>query len=255
MRILSCLLLGAVLGAAETSPRPLLLEDFEQTLPGAVPLGFTKDGAVGVAEDAAHGGRKSLRIEPALRGGRRLTLGGPTLAALGGEHWGRLYFKVKLPVPPPPVPAPGQKFAVVHFTIVSGKALSPASEDPIEVRMLGGCYGSNGGVQYLYNVQPAKRPEFGYGTRYSYRFTGEWTLAEWHVDHATQTFQLFLDGQEVKEVSFAKGAGRTEKAEIPAVFRSLSFGWTNYQAAAEPGFTLWIDDLALAKSRLGPTVR
>jgi len=253
MRFHVLMLLCAVVRAEEPSSLQVLTEGFERTALGAVPAGFAKEGLVGVANDMAHTGRQSLRMEAAPKGGRRLVFANSrALAALGGEHWGRLYFRVRFPVPPPPVPAAGQKFSVVHFTIVSGKGRSPLFEDPVEVRMVDGCYGSNGGVQYLYNVQPAKRPEFGRGSRYDHRFADRWTLAEWHLDHATQTFQLFLDGQEVKEVSFTKGAGRFDKAEIPAEFMSLSFGWTNYQSAGEPGFMAWIDDVALAKTRLGP---
>lgn len=252
MRLLPLFLLPALLGAADPAPKLILAEDFEGTAVGAIPAGYTKDGAVAVVDDVSHSGRKSLRLEPAVRGGRRINRTGAEIDALGGEHWGRLYFRVKLPTPPPPVPAEGKKFAVIHHTMVSGKALSPSFDDPIEVRMLGACYGSNGGLQYIYNVQPAKRPEFANGTKYTYKFTDAWTLAEWHVDYATQTFQLFLDGEEVKEASFSKGAGKFEKAEVPAAFKSLSFGWTNYQAAQEPGFTAWIDDIALAKTRIGP---
>ena len=74
-----------------------------------------------------------------------------------------------------------------------------------------------------------------------------WSLS---VDHATQTYRLFINGEEVKEVAFSKGAGRFEGSEIPEVFESLSFGWNNYQQAGK-GFVAWIDDIALAKDRLG----
>src|SRR5260221_2040321 len=45
-------------------------EDFESTPVGQIPKGFTKTGAIGVAEDAAHSGKHSLKIEPAEKGGR-----------------------------------------------------------------------------------------------------------------------------------------------------------------------------------------
>ena len=33
---------------------------------------------------------------------------------------------------------------------------------------------------------------------------------------------------------------------------NFSVGWTNYQAATGEGFTVWLDDLAIGKKRLGP---
>ncbi len=242
---------AAAFAQSPSAPALILSEDFESTPVGQIPAGFTKSGAVAVAEDVAHSGRHSLRIEPAERGPRRITKQGPEIAALGGEHWGRLYFKVKLPTPAPVVPE-GKKFAVIHSTLVGGKATSPLFNDPIEVRVLDTVLGPNGTFQWIYNVQPKQRPEFATGSKYRFHYTDEWTLAEWYVDHATQTYQVFINGEEVPECTLHKGAGKFEGAEIPAAFESLSFGWNNYQAAAE-GFTMWVDDIALSKKRIGPT--
>jgi hypothetical protein len=225
----------------------MLLVDFETTAVGQIPQGFTKTGDVGVVEDVAHTGHRSLRMGAAVNGARRITLKGDIVAALGGEHWGRLYFKVKLPTP---VPQGSGKFSVIHSTLVAGSGITPLFKDPIEVRLLDTVMGPAGTHQYLYNVQPKKRPEFAKGSGYNYRYSDQWTLAEWHVDFATQTYQLFINGEEIKDASFSKGAGKFEKAEIPEVFQSLSFGWNNYQPAGE-GFVAWIDDIALAKDRIG----
>jgi hypothetical protein len=244
------LLLSTAVFAESPSAAPLILsEDFEATPAGQIPAGFTKNGAVAVVDDMAHSGKHSLRIEPAERGPRRITKQGPEIAALGGEHWGRLYFKVKLPTPAPIIPE-GKKFAVIHSTLVGGKATSPLFNDPIEVRVLDTVLGPNGTFQWIYNVQPQKRPEFATGSKYRFRYSDEWTLAEWYVDHATQTYQVFINGEEVPECTLHKGAGKFEGAEIPVAFDSLSFGWNNYQPATE-GFTMWIDDIALSKKRIG----
>ena len=248
--VLALLLTTIPTAFAQLPAKLILKEDFESTAVGAIPPGFTKTGAVAVAEDAAHSGRHSLRMDAAERGPRRITKQGAEIAALGGQHWGRLYFKVQLPTPAP-VGAEGQKFPVIHSTLVGGKAMSPLSNDPIEVRVLDTVLGPNGLFQFIYNVQPKQRPEFGKGSKYRFRYTDEWTLAEWFVDHATQSYRLFINGEEVPEVALAKGTGQFAGAEIPAVFESLSFGWNNYQAAGA-GFTAWIDDLALSKERIGP---
>jgi hypothetical protein len=228
----------------------ILLEDFESTPVGQIPKGFTKTGNVSVTDETAHSGKKCLRMEPAEKGARKITKVGPEIAALGGQHWGRLYLKVKLPTPVPTVPE-GKKFAVIHSTMVEGAATSPLHHDPILVRMLGTCTGPQGTIQYLYNVQPKKeRKEFSTGSKYIYRFSDQWTLVEWFVDYDTQTYKLFVNGQPIPDASLSKGAGQFEGAEIPAVFESISFGWTNYQPAGA-GFTAWIDDIALSKERIG----
>jgi hypothetical protein len=238
--------------AADAKPAkeaPLLLvEDFEETAAGKIPSAFTKTGSVAVVEDVAHSGHHALRMDAAVNGARRITIADPKLmAALGGEHWGRLYFKVQMPAP---LPHGEGRFPVIHSTLVGGAAQSPLFKDAIEVRVLDAVMGPKGTYQYIYNVQPRKRPEFAVGSKYDYTYTDEWTLAEWHVDFATQAYQCFINGVEIPGAALAKGAGNFAGAEIPELFESLSFGWTNYQKA-EPGFVAWIDDIALSKERVG----
>ena len=150
------------------------------------------------------------------------------------------------------IPA-GKKSGVIHSTLVGGKGMSPLFHDLCEVRVLDTLQGSDGLLRYIYNVQPPNgRPEFATSSKPRFHFTDEWTLAEWHVDHATQSYEFFINGDEVTEIALHKGAGQFTGAEIPAAFESLSFGWNNYQPA-EPGFVAWIDDIALSKKRIGPT--
>ncbi len=226
----------------------ILLEDFESTEVGKIPAGFTSTGKVAVADDYSHSGAKSLKMEAARNGPRRITLSGEKVAALGGTFWGRLYFKVQVPFPlPPPSNNP-----VIHSTFVSGSATSPDFQDRIEVRMLDTVMRTDGMHQYIYNVQPSGgRPEFGKGGAYTHKYTSDWTLAEWYVDYATQTYRLFINGVEITDVTKNNGAGNFTGTELPEVFQNLSFGWNNYQAA-DPGFVGWIDDLALSKNRIGP---
>jgi hypothetical protein len=234
--------------AAEKPPKEaplLLLEDFETTQAGQIPKNYTKTGAVAVVDDTAHSGTHALRMEAAINGARRITVQDKALmTALGGDHWGRLYFKVKTPTP---VPAEG----VIHSTLVAGSAQSPQHKDPIEVRVLDTILNKNAALSFIYNVQPRKRDEFANGSRGDYKFSDEWTLAEWHVEFATQTYKLFINGMEVPGASMSKGAGNFEKCEIPELFESLSFGWNNYQKAEPTGFVAWIDDIALGKERIG----
>jgi hypothetical protein len=248
---LALVLVSPIVHASDTL-KPVLAEDFDSTAVGEIPQGFTKSGAVGVTDETSHSGKKCLRIEPAVKGARKITKQGPEIAALGGEHWGRLYLKVKLPTPVPVIPE-GKKSTVIHSTIVDGAASSPLFHDPIGLRLVSSCTNPKGFSNWLFNVQPKKeRKEFSKSTKFIYHYTDQWTLVEWHVDHASQTFQLFMNGTEISDASFSKGAGHLEGAEIPAVFETLSFGWTNYQPAPEgQSFTAWIDDIALSKQRIG----
>ncbi|MEI9892828.1 MAG: hypothetical protein WDN28_02650 [Chthoniobacter sp.] len=236
-----------------TSPDVIVSEDFESTAVGQIPQGFTKTGAIGVAEDVAHTGRHALKVEPAIKGGRFISLSPEKVAALGGEHWGRFYFKVKTPTPLPVIPE-GKTSASIHTTLVAGKCTSPLANDPIEVRLAGLSVNGTGSFKYLYNVQPKLRKEFGVGAKTTQAFNDQWTMLEWHADNATQTYQMFINGQEITDITLHKGAGQFEGAEIPPAFDTLSVGWTNYQAATDAGFTVWIDDLAIGKKRLGPVV-
>ncbi len=223
----------------------VLMEDFETTEAGQVPKNYTKQGAVAVDDTVAHSGKHSLRMDAAVNGPRRITTKSEALAALGGTHWGRLYFKVQLP-------APECASGVIHSTIVSAVGKSPLHDDEIEFRPLDTILATKGTYSYIYNVQPhTKRPEFAHGSASKWKFSDEWTLAEWYVDYATQTYRLWINNAEVKDVAFMKGPKNYEGSEIPAAMESITFGWWNYQQAGPKGFTAWIDDIALSKERLG----
>ncbi len=227
---------------------PLFVENFESTSVGQIPSGFTATGKVAVADDFSNSGKKSLKIDAAQKGPRRITLKGDILTKLGGQFWGRLYYRVQQPFP---LPDPASSNPVIHATFVAGSALSPQFNDSIEIRMLDTVENKQGAHQYIYNVQPKSRPEFGKQSPYSYHYTDAWTLAEWSVDEATQSYHLYINGQEITGVALDKGAGNFTKVELPKVFTSLSFGLYNYQPAGT-GFVVWLDDIALGKERIGP---
>jgi hypothetical protein len=247
--MLFCCLLAVAdkISAADTPP--IFVEDFESTPVGAIPDGFTGDtNKVAVRDDFANAGKKSLRVEPAARGARRITLKGDVLTKLGGQFWGRLYYRVQQPYP---LPDPNSGNPVIHSTFVAGSCISPLFNDQIEVRMLDTVENKAGAHQYIYNVQPKSRGEFGKGSPYLYHYTNEWTLAEWSVNYDTQSYHLYINGKEINGVALDKGATNYTRIELPKEFTSLSFGLYNYQAAGT-GFVVWIDDIALGKERIGP---
>lgn len=222
-----------------------IFEDFEATAEGGIPAGFIKKGSAAVVGDVAHSGTHSLKLDAAVKGVRGLEKSGPEIAGLGGQHWGRMFYRVQLPSP-----LPEGKGA--HTTLVAGSAQSPAEKDPIEVRLAGLRVGAKGDFHYLYNVQPLKgRKEFGQGSKAAQTFTDAWTLLEWYVDFTSQSYRFFVNGQELADLAQHKGEGNFSGLEIPAAFESMTFGWNNYQPVAAPGFGVWIDDLAVGKDRIG----
>ena len=233
--------------ASHSAPGVIVSENFESTAVGAIPDGFTKTGNIAVQEGVAHSGKHALRIEPQVKGGRFISLDPAKVAALGGEHWGRLYYKVKTPTPLP-------TGKLIHATLVDGQAISPLANDQIDVRLATLLFYPNGDYGWFYNVQPPRggRKEFGPKSATMQKFNDEWTLLEWHADAATQTYAFYVNGKEVADIGQHKGAGNYEGLEIPAAFQTLSIGFTNYQPATDDGFTVWIDDVAIGKTRLGP---
>jgi hypothetical protein len=221
------------------SPNYLLCEDFEAAGIGTAPLGWTAHGNASVAEDQANRGKHSLKISPANNGERRIYH--PT-DMVGAQHWGRVYYRVQLPVPD----------AFVHSTLVTffGKGPTVGNAefrvvDTVKDAKTGGFAG--GKHQFLYNVQP-NGAEFGTGSSYDYNFEDKWHCAEWHVDAADQSYHFYYDSKEV--IGFAKGAGKFSGSELPNGFQEVRLGWNNYQSSP-PGFTAWLDDFALADVRVG----
>ena len=232
--------------ASHSSPGIIVSDDFESTPVGAIPAGFTKTGDIGVEEGVAHSGKHALKIEPAVRGGRFISLAPDKVAALGGEHWGRLYYKVKTPTPMP-------TGRLIHATFVDGKGISPLANDLIDVRLATLLFYPNGDFNYFYNVQPPNgRKEFGPQVRDHAEIQRRMDSAGMACRCRDTDLQFFVNGKEVTDIGQHKGAGNYEGIEIPAAFQTLSIGFTNYQPATGEGFTVWIDDIAVGKNRLGP---
>ncbi len=109
--------------------------------------------------------------------------------------------------------------------------------------------GNGSHFQVLYNVQP-NGEEFGRGSSYNWYFDDKWHCAEWHIDGMTQSYDFYFDGVHIEEISFSNGPGKYDKSDIPSAFSEIRIGWNNYQKAP-PGFTAWIDDIALDDERIG----
>jgi len=198
-----------------------------------VPTGWTKSGDATVQADQAARGSHALKLGAAANGARRISA---DAARLGSGHWGRIFYRVQLPVPP----------AFVHSTMVSFQGVGPAGgsgEFRVVDTVKNADSGSTAGAhQFLYNIQYSGN-EVGRGSAYNYHFDGNWHCAEWRIDNPTQAYQFYIDGT---QVSLSGNAA----FDVPPVFSQVRVGWNNYQSAP-PGFVAWIDEVAMDVARIG----
>jgi len=222
-----------------------ICEDFEDTNLGAVPDGWSTysptEGMIGVADDQAASGTKSLKLGQT----NDYRLMHRDASALPSTHWGRIRYRVQTPVPD----------AFVHSTLVSFTGKSPADDADLEMRVVDTVKQSStqqdiaNRHQFLYNVQRLGQNEFGKEGPYDWMFEAQWHCVEWYVSSDNQAFRFFFDGDEVEQMAFENGAGNYDNSEIPSTFDQLRIGWANYQDAS-PGFVAWIDDVAIADQRV-----
>jgi hypothetical protein len=180
-----------------------------------------------------------------MNGPRRIVHALSTLGASAGKHWGRIFFKVAMPAPVAP------SGTVIHSSLVALSGQSPIDNVGIEARVVDTVENDRGKYQFLYNVQPSSRAEFGTGAPYDWSYDGAWHCAEWNVAYDTQSYRFFLDGTEVTAIRIDKGAGNYPGIEIPSAYDSISIGWINYQNAPNGGFEAWFDDLAIDDAQIG----
>ena len=108
--------------------------------------------------------------------------------------------------------------------------------------------------QFLYNVQITGGSEFSKQGPYNWMFDGAWHCAEWFVDGANQAYQFYFDGAEVTQMRIMNGAGNygsgSNKTNLPMMFNDFRVGFITYQNAP-PGFTAWVDEVAIDAQRIG----
>lgn len=210
-----------------------LCEDFELGNVGATPTGWTAlpgygVGTVGLATDQARSGVKALKSESNDDGQPRVQKNISSLGAVGGTHWGRIFFKVQIPAPKPNT--------YYHVTFV---ALREAGN---ESRVVDTVQDPSGKLQYIYNLPDDSCCN---GSAYDYKFDDKWHCVEWHVDVTNNSYQFFLDSVEIPSIGFTnKPAARLK------TFTSIAVGNIFYQV---PNISLvtWFDDLAINDTKIG----
>jgi hypothetical protein len=217
---------------SECDPTWLVCETFEGSSVGAAPgapweTEIGENAVVQVVDDRAARGERSLHLR-------------------GGFHSGA-WISTSQGFPPS-----GQLFYGRFFLWLSGIPQGGVHWDFIEARENGTCY--DGGSCYRWGGM------FGHimanyfpGDRYKHDEaaipqTGEWTCIEWAFDGLGDNMYLWFDGADAPVATVLDGQGSGERWVAPR-FDDLRLGWQHHQEA--PDVDLWIDDIAVATTRIG----
>ncbi|MDF3068772.1 MAG: hypothetical protein K0R38_4373 [Polyangiaceae bacterium] len=220
-----------------------LCEDFEAGDGTTLPAGWTRKRGYGaespddqvISTEEFRSGAKALMSTSDTKGISRIEKSLASLGATATKHWGRVFYKVK-------VPAGVTPSAYFHVTFVG---LFGASENRVvdTVQEPGNTPGYSMKHQWLYNNP---NDQGGKDTAYDWEFDDQWHCAEWFVDVSTKSYRFFHDAEEVDELAFTG-----QEAQMSA-YTSILVGATHYQdeAVLRP-FVMWIDDLAINDTQVG----
>jgi hypothetical protein len=211
-----------------------ICEDFEATAVGAIPTGWTKEGAWGVAVAATEKARgaHSLQIQVGADNNGRGFIN-KTKAQLGDlaiKHFGRIFFKLQ---------KPPTKF--VHWDFFHGGGPLGGVNNDVRWGFTG-----TGTFFYLYNVQHSPGGELGNNAP-DKLVIDTWTCAEWSLDSTVAgggESQFWLNGTEVPSLH-RTGA----KAVIP-VFNQFGIGWELFNATDSTSIA-YIDEVVFDGARIG----
>ncbi len=217
----------------------LVCEGFEQAAVGGFPdqwdlrpSGVFGGQSMGVVEGQAHTGTQALRIEGGSSGAQWLTYMGD-ISMLADGHWGRMFVRMGTPIP-----WPGG--GVIHGDLFEARGNWNGSTHQVR-------WAAIENVQMMhnwgYNVQTSNAGEFIIETGYVYTWPDAWFCMEWHHDQGAQQATLWIDSEQVLDVTAA------DDPQLPT-FDDISVGWANYQPA-DPQFVVYIDDVVLDDERVG----
>lgn len=226
-------------GTGCDDPTLLVCEDFEDAAIGANPAGWDLrpsgvwgGNTMGVTDEYSVSGGQSFRVAGGDTGAQWLTYMGD-ISAFADGHWGRMYFRMGSPVPWP-------NGGVIHGDLFEARGNWNSSTHQVRWAVI-----NNTQMQHNwgYNVQTSNAGEFIHETGYIYPWTDQWLCIEWHHDQAAQQATLWVDGEQILDVT----AG--DDPQLPT-FDDISVGWANYQTAS-PEFVVYIDDVVLDDERVG----
>jgi hypothetical protein len=194
----------AWLSYCAAAPCDFFCVDFEKDLPASFSLGADAK----VVTNKGHASNSSLHFYS--EGGGAYDTGFMTYNnILAAEHYGRVFYNLEVSDPA------GNAYMHASFVV---------SDTSPQIRVVDTVRMSNGQEQYLYNWADDQK---GKSSAYDYKVQiDKWVCAEWHIDTTRRTFEFWVDGTLVPDIS-----GTVERA-IPAQYPNLRFGGQVYQTNA-----------------------
>ena len=251
-------------GGSNPCATALLCDDFESYTTGQPPGGnWTRTMSLGatIAIDTAQfrSGSKSVKVTtPTGTSGSRTayirTAAAAVFPAAQSGFYGRMMFRLE-----------SAPTASVHWTFVQGSGLIAGQTYHALYRYGGQVPVMQGstfvGSQLMANYEtPDSYNNNGPGSdcwKHSNKIVvpvGAWSCAEWQFDGPTNTMRFWLDGAAVDTLTvMTMGSGcvnqpATYQWTAPS-FDRLDLGWESYQA--DSARTMWIDDVAISRTRIG----
>ena len=224
-------------------PGLLFCADFETLALGpATSTAWTTEAAAGALTiDAAHArGQRALKVATMGNGRGRLRVAG--LSPAGNSLYGTMHAWVTtFPTAPD----------YAHFTMVE----LAGSGNTTLLRPVGGQYAPGTPADSFWGVGSDGGPT-GDWTNWKRTVPADdarWMCMEFHLDAATSTIEVWIDGVAKPEMTVSRAShGGTQVDLVFPTIDTAWFGWWLYQLNPTPAtFEVWLDDLALGATRLG----
>lgn len=256
--ILAAIFLGAGPALAADLPPILFSDDFESHTAGHVPGAPWKEetyrsGAIITVDgEHAYSGRQAMHVltprgAKYRRGYVAIHLGKPVPEAQSGMFGRAMVWLDAAPESLPQQPP-------VHWTLLQGEGRS-ADDRYNAIYRLG--VEQKQGTQLLANYETTPPVSTDCKQQSKRQLpVRRWACVEWHMEVASQEMEFWLDGKRVTHVKGTAGPkacrGQDLGAEwrAPPKFNSLYIGFERYADSANDQ-NLWIDDVVLAKTRVG----
>ena len=255
---LAALLACAASSAADHSPF-LFSDDFESHTAGQLPgkpwseETYQSGAAISVNAMRAFSGKQAMHVftprgAKYRRGYVAIHLANPVPAALSGMYGRAMVYLDEAPAALPGAPP-------VHWTLLQGEGRSADDRYNSIYRL--GVEGEDG-TRLMANFETT--PPVTTDCRQNSKRTlpvRRWTCVEWHMEVASNEMQFWVDGREVVHVTGKSASAKACRGNdlqgewrAPPKFDSFYIGFERYADSANDQ-NLWIDDVALSKSRVG----
>jgi hypothetical protein len=242
--------------AGDPCANAFFCDDFEAYASDAgpgKPWATTQNGGkVAVDGTHVHSGKNAVRFAAAQASGYRsvmLNLSGSGILPVTPNHiFGRMMFYLD-----------SSPATSVHWTFIDASGKTPGGYGA--VYRYGGQTPSPSGNTLManydtdsYGTPPAGPSSDCWLHSKTVVPTNAWACAEWEFDGPNNTMRFWLDGAALSDLTMTGTGGGC--VHQPATFTwtapefdRVDLGWESYQA--DDARTLWIDDVALGKTRLG----